>query len=126
VVHSEIAVDSQSTLDSQLINAIKDSEVLLVRQAIKLEADPNKYDDNGFRPLAYAIQKGNIEIIEILLKAGAKTQELDVRANSALHLAILLDKKKVLYYFLSLKPDTNILNSQGFTPLEYAIEESSK
>lgn len=124
-IHTNVIdLETVSSVDTQLLNAIKDKEALLVKQALILGADPNQYDDNSFRPMAYAIQARSIEIIELLLSYGAKTTELDIRSNSALHLAIMLKQESILYYLLRQKPTLEQRNAEGKTPLEYAVSEN--
>lgn len=122
VIHADVTeLKNITSNDSQLVNAVKDGEALLVKESLKQGADVNHYDDKGFRPLAYAIQNGSIEVIETLLEAGAKETDLDIRGNTALHLALMLKKDKALYYLLRLKPELTEENSEKLTPLEYAI-----
>lgn len=58
--------------ETQLHQAIQKQDKERVTQLLDLGARTSVYDNNGFTPLASAIRSGNLEIVEDLLRHGAK------------------------------------------------------
>jgi ankyrin repeat protein len=54
----------------------------------------DEINDDGSTALMYAVQKGSTEIVEMLLKAGAKVEVANKRGETALDLAGEEIKKK--------------------------------
>ncbi len=67
--------------------ALKDIDRL--RAAIHNGEDVNKviFKPGGYTPLHVAVRDGNLEIIQELLKNGAKVNSIDNNGNTPLHLA---------------------------------------
>jgi hypothetical protein len=57
--------------------------------AARLKANPCAYDLIGFKrtPLMHAAQHGSVEILELLVKRGARLEDMDERGNNALNYA---------------------------------------
>lgn len=56
---------------SEIFSAVLSSDASRLRSAIAGGGDPNSLDHLGVTPLYYAITRGDIEIVEALLDAGA-------------------------------------------------------
>jgi ankyrin repeat protein len=56
---------------SEIFSAVLSSDAARLRAAIAAGADLSSLDQLGVTPLYYAITRGNIEIVEALLEAGA-------------------------------------------------------
>ena len=82
--------------------------------------DINYQDENGFTPLHYACDEGNLKIVEILLNSKCDTNIQNNQKETPLHLA-----SKRGYYDISKKlvengASINIYNSDKNSPLHYA------
>ncbi len=51
---------------------------------LAVKADVNKADDLGQTPLIQASYCGHVEIVKLLLTAGAETDKIDTGGNTAL------------------------------------------
>src|SRR5436190_16460006 len=58
--------------DSPLIAAIKNQDVNAARVLLKQPARALKPEADGTTPLHYAVESGDLELVQLLLKAGAK------------------------------------------------------
>lgn len=68
-----------------------------------------------------AVRRGNVEIISMLLKAGANPAITDVQGNSALHIVVPKEKRlEVFQQLLASVSTPNIKDSFGETPLHIA------
>ncbi|AVP87330.1 Putative LmrCD-specific DARPin [Candidatus Phycorickettsia trachydisci] len=78
-----------------------------------------KYGDTA---LDLAIKNNKLESIEALLSGGAKIEKFDGTvlgvSSTPLILAVNLSKLEVVKLLLKYKPDVNILDSLGYTPLQ--------
>ena len=86
----------------------------------------NEYDKIGFTPLLIAIRdKGNIEIIDFLIKRGSdiSLKTRDGNQDSILHLAIKSNSLEYVDYLINEKivKDLNEINFDGDTPLHTAV-----
>lgn len=88
-------------LNQSLFVAIEHNDIAEVQTMLSAGVDPNITDADGFIPLMYAAQKGNIAMMTILLDAGAnvfakdnggKLLEFAIDSNSADVITILFDK----------------------------------
>ena len=80
-----------------LWNAAVTNDLHKCQELLKKGQNPSKPDSSGFTPLHYAVRSSSIEIIELLLKSGAKT---DLQTNggksTALHRACLKGRPEVV------------------------------
>lgn len=91
---------------------------------LKAGADPNIHNDRGQTPLHCA---NGYNSIASLLKAGANPNQQDNQGKTPLHYAakIGLDKKS-MNLFLESRAKLDILDKQGKTPLDIAIDNDNK
>ena len=81
----------------------------------------NKKTKQGYTSLHYAIIKGNMEIIKLLIKNGANIYEITNTGLNNLHLAAQNNKVTCLYYFMK-KYNFSIYlkDKKGNTPIHWA------
>jgi hypothetical protein len=73
--------------ENQLVIAVQNGDVDLVKQLIGENVDVNRKDENvGTIPLHLAVQEGKTEIVELLLGAGAKVNARDQSRRTPLML----------------------------------------
>ena len=63
--------------DTKLIQAVKQEDVEAVRALLKQRANVHTTENDGFTALHWAAQRDNLQLVDLLLDAGA-----DPRANS--------------------------------------------
>ena len=70
-----------------LFYAIDRNNLVYAQKVLSMNFDPNLHHDNGYTPLAYAAMKGNVPMVELLLRNGAQplsTKEGDTPVELAL------------------------------------------
>ncbi|KAL6708878.1 hypothetical protein ACN47E_002285 [Coniothyrium glycines] len=87
---------------------------------------PNDTTGTGQPPLCIAIVGGNLEIVRILLEAGADVNTTAKTNNeSPLHIAIRLNRHDLIDLLLRYSPDLQAQTEEGGeTPLHYAASKS--
>ena len=119
-------------IGSPLAVACLMENVELVNLLLKHGADPHRtsmsYCSNQRLPLRTAITAGNRELVELLMRHGATVYDADKYGDTPLHHALehclsgvytatSCDVKWVIDFLLAKKPDVNIANENGETPL---------
>ncbi len=81
------------------------------------EIDINAVNDLGVTALHVAVENSNIYITELLLKAGADSEERDNNGDTFLHMAARQKKTQLVHVLLKHGTDVNSANKFGETPL---------
>ena len=87
-------------IKNDLITATQKNKIELVKELIK-SVNVNYKDKKHKTAIFYAVENGNIEIIDLLIKNGANIYQKDDRGLMAIHYAVLMDNKEVIEYFTS-------------------------
>ena len=96
----------------------------LLKLILDQKVDPNAADNDGMTPIQYAIRRGTIEHISLLLEHGARLDATDPQGNTPLHRTCLCanppsrDKVELL---LDHGADINARDNEGRTALHLAI-----
>lgn len=94
-----------------------------IKALILLGADPNSRSDDNETPLYIAVRRSHDKIIPLLIKGGAKVNEkAGFFKRTPLHAAVIKGKGNVVSALLSNKPDLEISDSKGCTPVCYALK----
>jgi hypothetical protein len=86
-------------------------------------ADPNFVDQSGWAPIHYAVKRGDVGVLRILLES--KTINPNVKLHgveTALHMAARAGKHEIVEVLLESKTNVNEKNSEGWTPLALAAK----
>ncbi|MDR2372265.1 MAG: ankyrin repeat domain-containing protein [Puniceicoccales bacterium] len=100
----------------------------IVRFLLDHGADINALDADGYNALRYAIHRGNIATVQLLIKRGIDTRII-VDGQTMLHLAMttLLDPSpEIVQLLIAVGVDCNVRNNNGKTPLDLAIEKKEE
>src|SRR5207248_713890 len=81
------------------------------------EGDPA---DGTGTALGYAIEKGYMDIAQLLVDRGALVRRASVKGLSPLHLAAALDDPGMVRFLVMNNADQGARDSDGRTPLQYA------
>lgn len=106
-----------------LMKACKQDMVEAAKTLLLYGADVNKTCHPKLdqkRALHYAVMKGNIEMIKILLDAGADTRQPEEFRFPPLEFAVAHDKLEVCKVLLEYGADPNEVNGEGCTSLQIA------
>jgi len=75
---------------------------------------------DNYSSLLYAAFKGNIQIIEMLIKIGANIKHKNKFGIGVLHVAAQGDQPIVIYFFRKLGVNLREPDTRGSTPLHWA------
>lgn len=121
---SVCSVFAQHRYDEDLLRACKGNSLRDVQKYLAAGADPNAWEpisSGSYTALGYACKNGNINIVKMLVDSGAN---VDVSSNYEAPLLIAAKNKniQIVNYLLSdCKANASIQDSNGKTPLMYAI-----
>ncbi|GAB1607428.1 transient receptor potential cation channel subfamily A member 1 homolog [Argonauta hians] len=106
----------------------------------RIRKNINKHDDNELSPLHYAVRYGNMDIVKLLVEAGANINDAGVYGAQPLHFAAKYkrdtskksditslnedlseaDEVNAISYLVERGADLNAQDTYGCTPLHYA------
>ncbi|KAI8798917.1 integrin-linked protein kinase-like isoform X1 [Biomphalaria glabrata] len=84
------------------------------------ENDLNKGDDHRFSLLHWAAREGRDNVVEMLIKRGARINATNMGDDTPIHLAAAHGHREVVIMLLQNKANVNAINEHGNTPLHYA------
>ncbi|XP_057809485.1 uncharacterized protein LOC131023870 isoform X2 [Salvia miltiorrhiza] len=120
-VYIDVLTDKE---DSPLMLAAKAEKVNIVKYLISKGAEVQMSSDKGFTALHYAVQKGNLELMELLLKSGA-----DIDAESVdgtpLQYAASCGSVEAVKFLLKNNAEPDAITSFFGSPLISAIKSRS-
>lgn len=114
--------------DSLLHNAIGLEDTELVKNLIRLGADPNKKGQNGETPIFIAVRRKNKELVDTLITLGAKVKVGNEQSETPIAIAEYLgyDSSHELYNLLTnkIKEELRVVSDQ-YVEMgnQYVVEE---
>jgi ankyrin repeat protein len=108
-----------------LMHAVLDSrpDPRFIRHLLRQGATPNAADANQqWRALHYAVQAGGIDVVRVLLEAGASVDAQDAFGNTPLWRAVMAPKPstELVELLLLSGADPTLRNHHGISPLDLA------
>ena len=103
-----------------LCEAVRNSTRDEVQRLIDRGADPNSINSNGLFPLAIAAMHGDVELMSLLVAAGADPN-LSKDQMTALLLAIGAGKSNAVQWLADNGANLNTTSDKGVTPLMFAV-----
>ena len=104
----------------ELYEAVMFQDLPKIQNLISAGADVN-YRENSRSILGWASQSGNLAVVETLLKAGAKTSDVDGVGHTPLVRAIETQHVDIVRALINAKADPNVKNSEGESCLMMAV-----
>ena len=110
--------------DKALLDATRRGDAAAVRTLLEEGADPNVAQGDGLSALHLAAQEGNLEVVELLLGAGAKVEaKTQIGEYTPLHVASEGAHAAVVRALLEAGADPGaVTTTTGATPLHLAAE----
>ena len=109
-----------------LLSACEEGDLFKVRQLIKEDCDVNtRGGEYGTTPLIEAAIGGHNQVVEELIREGARVNVKDIDQRTALHWASWLGHCSVVKTLCAAGADTNVQGQWGQTPLMGAAEWGS-
>ena len=105
------------SLETQLLNAARQSDSAAVRALLEAGADVDALDDDEKTALMHAARRGNSAIVEELLAAGASPNASDERGQTALIIAAQDGKERIVVALLAAHADPNAYTNTSSTAL---------
>lgn len=117
----------QTSRDETLLLAVERGDVAGVQSALKKGASPDAGTGESFgHALTRAAATGSLEIVKLLVEAGAKIDAQNYTCRTALHESIWHLKSPVALYLLEQGANTDSRDRPGKTPLQDAIDNDLK
>ncbi len=82
-------------------------------------------DTSGFNCLPYAVASGSLRAVQLLINSGADVRLLNDRNQSALHIAAMLGRDKIIP-LLTAKSDVSLPDKSGWRPVDYAASNGNE
>jgi len=108
---------------STFFEAIKDGEIVTVRQYLENGFDPNTLDDSGRPALLYVAAIGHMPFVELLLAKGANPNKPGADRFFPLHFAVFNNHIEIVRLLLEHDAEVDPRNPTGYTPLYDAAAE---
>lgn len=106
---------------SALHHAIANGNGNLVRNVLRMHADPNLPLPNGITPLMLAAKLASQDVVDALLSSSAlQLESTDSRGRTALHYAAQTGDVRVITMLLAARADGHAVRPDGFTALHVA------
>jgi uncharacterized protein len=107
---------------NNVARAAAGNDAARVDELVGTGSSPNETDDDGYAGLHYAAMNGNLPIIAVLIKAGARIDQRDRLGNTPLCLAADREQNEAAKLLVSAGADVNAQNRDGTTPLMIAAQ----
>lgn len=110
-----------------LHQVVKGGNIDLTQKLLDRGIYINQKDFSGEAPLATAVKKGNLEMIELLMTHPEINKNItDDDKNSVLHIAAKRNEEQLFLTLMSYGTDVSIINNEGKTAIDYITSPSWK
>ncbi|XP_074027424.1 acyl-CoA-binding domain-containing protein 6 [Leptinotarsa decemlineata] len=120
---SSMPAENIPSSDMTLTDYVKSGEVAEVEKLLKSERSKmNDLDGDGLALLHWATDRGNLDMIKVLVDAGADLGVRDVEGQTALHYACSCGHVSCVEYLLSKGADSRVLDDDGNSPTDVTTD----
>ena len=123
-INSKISIFSQAPIHKVIESKSTDKHSVL-NKMLDMGADPNIKDSNGWSPLHYCCQLGDLESAKILLKNKADINSFSNHNRRPIHMASLMNYPSIVRFLLENNSDKNFKDHLGCTPLLLAAKQGN-
>jgi len=102
-----------------LFDAISDENMDKLQGCLASGADVNMRDDTGMSALHYAVDRGLLAMVHVLLDSGAALDAQDHDGQTALMYAVTCEHTAVVQALVASGADTKVVNSDGETVFDF-------
>lgn len=120
-INDKSSIFSQAPIH-KIIESKKSDKYEVLKNLILMGADPNTKDSNGWTPLHYACQSGDLEAVKILVESNSKLDSYSNNKRTPLHFACSGNFPEIVEYLLNSSADPNFKDSLGCTPLHLSAK----
>ena len=100
------------------ISASRENNLVALEQLLQRPRNPNEANNDGKTPLFYAAEQRHIQLVELLLEAGAKTDEPEfARGWTPLLTAAQNSRLDIVQFLVEVGAAKNHTDNDGATPL---------
>lgn len=108
--------------ETPLYTAVRNNHALVAKQFLGKNADPNVWvEGKTFAPLHYAAMRGDIDLLDALIDAGAQVNARGELGATPLHMAAAHGSLSAVELLLANGANVNAQTDKGTTPLHYAM-----
>lgn len=101
------------SMNIQLMNAVRNGNIVAIKNLVNEAEDINAKTLNGYSPLHWAVYYRRGDIVKLLLEQGADTNVRDFSGNTPLYWAAFKGYKYILELLLEAGADKTIENSKN-------------
>ncbi|TRY68815.1 hypothetical protein TCAL_09629 [Tigriopus californicus] len=120
-LHEEIDQDMDGKGTTLMMISCKLALRENVDRLLKLKADPKRQNIDGQSALHWAAKRNLVDILKLLLAAGADPEVFDNSENLPIHLAIKMGHVESMKILATAKSTLNLVDDLGRTPLLEAL-----
>lgn len=114
-------LQKSTTASSALDLACSMGDIKIVRQLLSAVKDDSQLS-NAYEPIYRAAQRGNLDIVRLLLKSGISVNARSSLEATPLHSVAKADDPELLQILLEAGAEINAQDQAGYTPLFNALE----
>jgi ankyrin repeat protein len=105
------------------VSAIESNDLNLIESLLSHgKVDASAAGNNSSPVLVHAARSGRVQIVELLLHAGARIDDVDDNGQSACHVAAMVRHIGVMRCLLAHRPNLSLKTKNGSTALEIAMQ----
>ncbi|MEO0469970.1 MAG: ankyrin repeat domain-containing protein, partial [Bacteroidota bacterium] len=105
-----------------LLRAVRKEALPVLRVLVSQpQTDMNVQNDDGQSALHMAVEKGNVDLVNLILKGKPELEPRDRAGDTPMHIAIREDQDQIVDALLEMDQRYNASNRRGQTPLHLAI-----
>ena len=105
--------------------AVYEKHFAITKLLLEAESDPNISDFDGYAPIHYAAQSGDIALVQLLLTESLIKVNVNLEScqgHTPLHLA---QKIAIVKLLLEVEADPNICDGDCYAPIHYAVQNGN-